>query len=103
MDSLCCTFPGFGLLTNTVSDLWKHLIQPNFGPGFVWNCVKRKLRRPISSIILEDGVMESLVADAREFIEMENWYIDAGIPHRRGYLLHGPPGTGKSEMKSHSS
>jgi chaperone BCS1 len=47
--------------------------------------------------------MESLVADAREFIEMENWYIDAGIPHRRGYLLHGPPGTGKSEMKNHSS
>ena len=44
-------------------------------------------------------MMEALVADAREFIEMENWYIDAGIPHRRGYLLHGPPGTGKS--KSH--
>ncbi|KAF6750363.1 mitochondrial chaperone BCS1 [Ephemerocybe angulata] len=70
--------------------------QPNFGPGFVWNCVKRKLRRPISSIILEDGMIESIVADAREFIEMENWYIDAGIPHRRGYLLHGPPGTGKT-------
>lgn len=95
--------PWFRLANYTVSDLLKHLIQPNFGPGFVWNCVKRKLRRPISSIILEDGVMESLVADAREFIEMENWYIDAGIPHRRGYLLHGPPGTGKSEMKNHSS
>lgn len=24
-------------------------------------------------------------------------YLKAGIPHRRGYLLHGPPGTGKSE------
>ncbi|KAJ3521089.1 hypothetical protein NMY22_g12457 [Coprinellus aureogranulatus] len=70
--------------------------QNNFGPGFVWNCCKRKLRRPISSIILEDGMMEALVADAREFIEMENWYIEAGIPHRRGYLLHGPPGTGKT-------
>ncbi|KAJ2923081.1 hypothetical protein H1R20_g9114, partial [Candolleomyces eurysporus] len=70
--------------------------QPNFGPGFVWNSVKRKLRRPISSIVLETGMMESIVDDAREFIEMENWYIDAGIPHRRGYLLYGPPGTGKT-------
>jgi chaperone BCS1 len=60
--------------------------------------VKRKLRRPISSIVLETGMMESILDDAREFIEMENWYIDAGIPHRRGYLLYGPPGTGKSEL-----
>ena len=29
-------------------------------------------------------------------LEMEDWYVKAGIPHRRGYLLHGPPGTGKS-------
>ena len=29
---------------------------------------------------------------------MEDWYIDAGIPHRRGYLLYGPPGTGKSKL-----
>ncbi|TFK29174.1 P-loop containing nucleoside triphosphate hydrolase protein [Coprinopsis marcescibilis] len=70
--------------------------QPNFGPGFVWNSVKRKLRRPLDSIILEEGVIESIVKDAKDFIEMEDWYIEAGIPHRRGYLLHGPPGTGKT-------
>lgn len=29
-------------------------------------------------------------------MEMEQWYNDAGITYRRGYLLHGPPGTGKS-------
>jgi mitochondrial chaperone BCS1 len=72
------------------------LFQPNFGGGFVWSSVRRKLRRPLDSIILEKGVIESVLEDAREFIEMEDWYIEAGIPHRRGYLLHGPPGTGKS-------
>lgn len=41
-------------------------------------------------------MMESLVKDAREFLDTERWYADAGIPHRRGYLLFGPPGTGKS-------
>jgi chaperone BCS1 len=49
-----------------------------------------------SSIILPEGVVDSLVEDAQEFLGTENWYNEAGIPHRRGYLLYGPPGTGKS-------
>ncbi|KAJ3501740.1 hypothetical protein NLJ89_g9203 [Agrocybe chaxingu] len=62
----------------------------------VWNKAKTKYRRPLSSIILQEGVINSLVEDAREFLESEDWYLKAGIPHRRGYLLYGPPGTGKS-------
>ena len=40
--------------------------------------------------------MQSILEDAREFLDSEEWYTLAGIPYRRGYLLHGPPGTGKS-------
>ncbi|KAJ6534248.1 P-loop containing nucleoside triphosphate hydrolase protein [Mycena capillaripes] len=58
--------------------------------------VKHKIRRPLSSIILPPGLLDSLVQDAEEFLKSEDWYIGAGIPHRRGYLLHGPPGTGKT-------
>jgi len=39
-----------------------------------------------------EGVIDSLVKDAQEFIDTEDWYVEAGIPHRRGYLLYGPPG-----------
>ncbi|KAJ7039312.1 P-loop containing nucleoside triphosphate hydrolase protein [Mycena alexandri] len=70
--------------------------SPQFGPSQVWATVKHKMRRPLSSIILPEGVVDSLVADAQEFLGTENWYIEAGIPHRRGYLLYGPPGTGKT-------
>ncbi|KAJ7128794.1 P-loop containing nucleoside triphosphate hydrolase protein [Mycena crocata] len=70
--------------------------SPHYGPGMTWNNVKHKVRRPLSSIILEEGVVDALVRDAREFIATEDWYVEAGIPHRRGYLLHGPPGTGKT-------
>lgn len=58
--------------------------------------MKQKPRRPLDTVILEDGMAESIVKDALEFLEMEDYYVEAGIPHRRGYLLHGPPGVGKS-------
>ncbi|KAJ7770303.1 P-loop containing nucleoside triphosphate hydrolase protein [Mycena maculata] len=69
----------------------------HFGAGGqTWTTVKHKIRRPLSSIILPDGVVDSIMTDAQEFLSTENWYIEAGIPHRRGYLLHGPPGSGKT-------
>ncbi|XP_047134268.1 mitochondrial chaperone BCS1 isoform X1 [Hydra vulgaris] len=54
--------------------------------------------RPISSVILDDGVSERILNDVREFILNKKWYIDRGIPYRRGYLLYGPPGCGKSSF-----
>ncbi|KAJ3833700.1 P-loop containing nucleoside triphosphate hydrolase protein [Lentinula raphanica] len=61
-----------------------------------WDWVKRQRRRPFSSIILQEGVLETILQDVKEFFATEAWYIERGIPHRRGYLLHGPPGSGKS-------
>lgn len=31
-------------------------------------------------------------------MENSQWYIDRGVPHRRGYLLYGSPGSGKSSV-----
>lgn len=52
----------------------------------------------MSSIVLNPGVKEMLVDDARDFLRSEKWYADRGIPFRRGYLLHGVPGSGKSSL-----
>ncbi|PRP83758.1 hypothetical protein PROFUN_09090 [Planoprotostelium fungivorum] len=54
--------------------------------------------RSLSSVILESRVKDSVVDDVREFLESRQWYIDMGIPFRRGYLLYGFPGTGKSSF-----
>uniref|UniRef100_K7GF26 Mitochondrial chaperone BCS1 n=1 Tax=Pelodiscus sinensis TaxID=13735 RepID=K7GF26_PELSI len=43
-------------------------------------------------------VSEKIVQDVKEFIENPKWYTERGIPYRRGYLLYGPPGCGKSSF-----
>jgi chaperone BCS1 len=54
--------------------------------------------RPMESVVLADGVAEMLIADVEDFRRRGDWYADRGIPYRRGYLLHGPPGSGKSSF-----
>lgn len=55
-------------------------------------------KRPIESVILDQGVKEHIVEDVKDFLDSGKWYYDRGIPYRRGYLLHGPPGSGKSSF-----
>ncbi|KAH8585743.1 mitochondrial chaperone BCS1 [Bisporella sp. PMI_857] len=55
-------------------------------------------KRPLHSVILDDGVKERIVDDVKDFLKLQDWYVNRGIPYRRGYLLYGPPGTGKSSF-----
>lgn len=55
-------------------------------------------KRKLDSVILDDGISEKILQDIKEFNNNGKWYFDRGIPYRRGYLLHGPPGTGKSSF-----
>ena len=55
-------------------------------------------KRPLDSVVLAEGVKERIVDDVKGFIGAREWYLDRGIPYRRGYLLYGPPGTGKSSF-----
>lgn len=51
--------------------------------------------RPVSSI-LPPAPIQEMIEDATNFINSKERYFYLGIPYRRGYLLEGPPGTGKS-------
>ncbi|KAI0064556.1 mitochondrial chaperone BCS1 [Artomyces pyxidatus] len=55
-------------------------------------------KRPLKSVVLEEGVGEKIEDDVKAFLGRREWYADRGIPYRRGYLLHGPPGSGKSSF-----
>lgn len=53
-------------------------------------------KRPLSSVVLGDGIMEKLNDDLGTFLANEERYGLIGLPYRRAYLLYGPPGTGKT-------
>lgn len=55
-------------------------------------------RRPLNSVVLANGLAEKIVGDVRDFMDNGRWYLNRGIPYRRGYLLYGPPGSGKSSF-----
>lgn len=53
------------------------------------------VRNP-DSLVLRAGLLEDLVEDVRSFYGRKPWYQQVGVPYRRGYLLAGPPGNGKT-------
>lgn len=63
-----------------------------------WTEAARIRRRGLDSVVFPAGIAERIVADARAFLGNANWYVARGIPWRRGYLLHGVPGTGKTSL-----
>ncbi|KAF8498574.1 P-loop containing nucleoside triphosphate hydrolase protein [Russula emetica] len=63
-----------------------------------WSHVTSRSKRPMNSIILDVGIREFLLEDARDFMKSRQWYADRGIPFRRGYLLYGAPGSGKTSI-----
>ncbi|KAF9128921.1 hypothetical protein BG015_004271 [Linnemannia schmuckeri] len=63
-----------------------------------WSNSETRAPRAFHSVILAKGLKEELLSDITMFRKSARWYHDRGIPYRRGYLLHGPPGTGKTSF-----
>lgn len=71
---------------------------PNPFHGGDWMRARLGSRRPLSSVVLKAGQAEALLADLQRFYGARERYAELRIPWRRGYLLHGPPGTGKTSL-----
>lgn len=54
--------------------------------------------RPVDSVVLAKGQMERICTDVERFLSSEAEYARRAIPWHRGYLFHGPPGTGKTSL-----
>jgi chaperone BCS1 len=54
--------------------------------------------RPLNSVVLNAGVAENILDDILKFFSSAQWYLSRGIAYKRGYLLYGPPGCGKTSF-----
>ncbi len=80
------------VLANTQEE-GKTIIYTNWGTE--WRPFGQpRRRRPLESVILDEGITDRLIQDVEKWQRSSSWYFDRGIPYRRGYLLHGPPGSG---------
>ncbi|KAK1658520.1 mitochondrial chaperone bcs1 [Colletotrichum godetiae] len=56
--------------------------------------------RPIETVVMNEELKQMLIKDVRSFLDptARSWYANRGLPYRRGYLMYGRPGTGKSSL-----
>ena len=66
----------------------------------MWQQVARRPVRPIRTVVLDAKEKHDVLSDVNEYLHpaTPRWYASRGIPLRRGYLFHGPPGTGKTSF-----
>ena len=63
-----------------------------------WNPSVIKNTKTPSNIILTKENETKIFDECDQFVAAESWYMDKGLPWTRGWLLTGPPGTGKTSV-----
>ncbi len=112
--TLCC----FGLSSQPIKDVIKvardrYLTQrrfytevrrpankPSRDQGHLWDKVVTKPSRSADTVAMDQKQKDGVLTDINEYLDpaTHRWYAGRGIPYRRGYLFHGPTGTGKSSL-----
>jgi mitochondrial chaperone BCS1 len=90
-----------GLLSEAASfakEREKKAISLYTASGHYWASAGERPFRPLSSLVYAEDIGATLLSDAQKFLSEKDWYQDMGIPWRRGYLLYGPPGNGKTSL-----
>nr|GMD58459.1 AAA-ATPase At3g28580-like [Ipomoea batatas] len=80
------------LYTNNKSDEWRGRKSTK------WSHVVFKHPSTFKTLAMEPTRKQEIMEELHNFTNSKDYYAKIGKAWKRGYLLHGPPGTGKSSM-----
>lgn len=63
-----------------------------------WDTIKVKTNKTMENTIVSEEVQLEVFEDVNWFMNNEAWYAKKGIDYKRGYILYGVPGTGKTSI-----
>lgn len=63
-----------------------------------WSSAGRRKIKKLDSVVLQDDQSARIFEDISGFLGRSDRYNSLGIPYRRGYLLYGKPGNGKTSL-----
>lgn len=61
-----------------------------------WQYVRNLGKRNVDSVVV--GGRDALINDLLEFVKSEDFYVKRGVTYKRGVLLFGSPGNGKTSL-----
>ncbi|KAB1216698.1 putative mitochondrial chaperone BCS1-B [Morella rubra] len=80
------------LYTNCPTEKWPSYKQR------MWSSIVFEHPAKFETIAMEPEKKQEIIDDLLTFSKSKDFYAKIGKAWKRGYLLHGPPGTGKSSM-----
>jgi AAA+ superfamily predicted ATPase len=78
------------LLLRRVQDQTERYLETAYGQ------IRLKARYDWESVVMDANARRMVRSDFELFFEREDWFRQHNLPYRRGYLLWGAPGNGKS-------
>ena len=78
------------MLQQQVQDSTERYLETAYGQ------TRLQARYDWDTVVLDSNARRMVRTDFELFFEREEWFRQHNLPYRRGYLLWGPPGNGKS-------
>lgn len=76
----------------------KKTIKIRSNDGHYWSYDRELEPKIIEQIFIDEEMKRGLLKDIENFKDNKKWFTDRGIPYKRGYMLSGLPGNGKTTM-----
>lgn len=72
--------------------------EHHYNDAATWNHLSMYVTKTFDNVFLDPKLRQHLLDEIDGFMSSEQFYKERGIAYRRGYLMHGPHGCGKTSV-----